>query len=96
MLDCWSCGTGYHIVAVNGSDTESLQQITFIKFFSLSLVCKKLPLHTGETTLMSPEETEIFSMQDGYDKPERLLPAKGFKLSMTSVGLYYVSYFGQA
>ena len=45
---------------------------------------------------MSPEETEIFSMQDGYDKPERLLPAKGFKLSMTSVGLYYVSYFGQA
>mgnify|MGYP001798597922 CR=1 FL=1 len=38
---------------------------------------------------MSPEETKIFSMQDGYDKPERLLPAKGFKLSMTSVRLYY-------
>ena len=45
---------------------------------------------------MSPEETKIFSMQDGYDKQERLSPAMRFKLSMTSVRLYYVSHFGQA
>ena len=96
MLDCWCCRRGYHIVAVNGSDNEALQQITFKILFIISSVQEITSIHRGDNTNEPREETKIFSMKDGYDKPERLLPAKGFKLSMTSVYLYYVSHFGQA
>ena len=48
MLDSSCCRRGYHIVAVNGSDTEALQQITFKILFTISSVQKLTSTHRGD------------------------------------------------